>query len=76
MSGYFQNKDATDEVLDEEGWLDTGDIGFRLGDELVVTARRKDVIIVNGRNIWPHDLEFLAESIPGVRFGNVSAFLR
>ena len=74
MSGYFQNKDATDEVLDKEGWLDTGDIGFRLGDELVVTARRKDVIIVNGRNIWPHDLEFLAESIPGVRFGNVSAF--
>ena len=71
MSGYFQNKDATDEVLDEEGWLDTGDIGFRLGDELVVTARCKDVIIVNGRNIWPHDLEFLAESIPGVRFGNV-----
>ena len=58
MSGYFQNKDATDEVLDEEGWLDTGDIGFRLGDELVVTARRKDVMVVNGRNIWPHDLEF------------------
>ena len=52
MSGYFQNKDAIDEVLDEEGWLDTGDIGFWLGDELVVTARRKDVIIVNGRNIW------------------------
>jgi len=74
MSGYFQNKDATEEVLDEEGWLDTGDIGFRLGDEVVVTARRKDVIIVNGRNIWPHDLEFLAESLPGVRFGNVSAF--
>lgn len=74
MSGYFQNKDATEEVLDSDGWLDTGDIGFRLGDELVVTARRKDVIIVNGRNIWPHDLEFLAESLPGVRFGNVSAF--
>ena len=74
MSGYFQNKDATEEVLDEHGWLDTGDIGFRIGDEVVVTARRKDVIIVNGRNIWPHDLEFLAESLPGVRFGNVSAF--
>ena len=39
-----------------------------------MTARRKDVIIVNGRNIWPHDLEYIAESLPGVRFGNVSAF--
>ncbi len=74
MTGYFHNKDATNEVLSSDGWLDTGDIGFRNGDNVVVTARRKDVIIVNGRNIWPHDLEYLAESLPGVRFGNVSAF--
>ncbi len=74
MSGYFQNPTATAEALSEDGWLDTGDIGYRVGDHVVVTARRKDVIIVNGRNIWPHDLEFLAESLPGVRFGNVSAF--
>ncbi|MEQ8497560.1 MAG: fatty acyl-AMP ligase, partial [Gammaproteobacteria bacterium] len=74
MSGYFQNPTATAEVLSADGWLDTGDIGYRVGDHVVVTARRKDVIIVNGRNIWPHDLEFLAESLPGVRFGNVSAF--
>ncbi|MEX2479229.1 MAG: fatty acyl-AMP ligase [Gammaproteobacteria bacterium] len=74
MSGYFQNPTATAEVLSDDGWLDTGDIGYRFGDHVVVTARRKDVIIVNGRNIWPHDLEFLAESLPGVRFGNVSAF--
>ncbi|MGR8919515.1 MAG: fatty acyl-AMP ligase [Gammaproteobacteria bacterium] len=74
MSGYFQNPTATAEVLSDDGWLDTGDIGYRVGDHVVVTARRKDVIIVNGRNIWPHDLEYLAESLPGVRFGNVSAF--
>ena len=74
MTGYFHNKDATDEVLSNDGWLDTGDIGFKNGDNIIVTARRKDVIIVNGRNIWPHDLEYLAESLPGVRFGNVSAF--
>ncbi len=74
MTGYFQNPDATAEVMDADGWLDTGDIGYRVGDHVVVTARRKDVIIVNGRNIWPHDLEYLAESLPGVRFGNVSAF--
>lgn len=74
MTGYFHNKDATNEVLSADGWLDTGDIGFRNGDNVIVTARRKDVIIVNGRNIWPHDLEYIAESLPGVRFGNVSAF--
>lgn len=74
MTGYFQNPTATDEALSKEGWLDTGDIGYRVGDNVIVTARRKDVIIVNGRNIWPHDLEYLAETLPGVRFGNVSAF--
>jgi fatty-acyl-CoA synthase len=74
MQGYFHNRDATAEVLSEDGWFDTGDIGYRVGQHVVVTARRKDVIIVNGRNIWPHDLEYLAESLPGVRFGNVSAF--
>ncbi len=74
MTGYFQNPTATAESLSADGWLDTGDIGYRVGDHVVVTARRKDVIIVNGKNIWPHDLEFLAESLPGVRFGNVSAF--
>ena len=74
MKGYFQNPGATAEVLSDDGWLDTGDIGYRVGAHVVVTARRKDVIIVNGRNIWPHDLEYLAESLPGVRFGNCSAF--
>lgn len=74
MQGYFLNPTATAEVLSEDGWLDTGDIGYRVGSHVVVTARRKDVIIVNGRNIWPHDLEYVAESLPGVRFGNVSAF--
>ena len=74
MTGYFQNQEATDNVLSADGWLDTGDIGYRMGDQLVITARRKDVIIINGRNIWPQDLEHIAESVPKVRMGNVSAF--
>ncbi|MEM7217779.1 MAG: fatty acyl-AMP ligase [Pseudomonadota bacterium] len=74
MSGYFQNREATDAVLSEDGWLDTGDIGYRMGNRLVITARRKDVIIINGRNIWPQDLEHIAEGVPRVRMGNVSAF--
>ncbi|MGI9325831.1 MAG: fatty acyl-AMP ligase [Pseudomonadales bacterium] len=74
MSGYFEDPAATAAVLAEDGWLDTGDIGYRMGDRLVVTARRKDVIIVNGRNLWPQDLEFLAEQVMDLRLGNVSAF--
>ncbi|MDE0364911.1 MAG: fatty acyl-AMP ligase [Gammaproteobacteria bacterium] len=74
MRGYYNDTEATREVLDKDGWLDTGDIGYRRGRNLVVTARSKDVIIVNGRNIWPQDLEQLAESCPGVRTGTTTAF--
>lgn len=74
MRGYFNDPETTREVLTEDGWLDTGDIGYRIGEHIVITARRKDVIIVNGRNLWPQDLEHLAETTPGVRMGDTSAF--
>ncbi len=74
MSGYFQDPEATLEVLGEDGWLDTGDIGYLIGSHIVITARGKDVIIINGRNIWPQDLEMLAGRVQGVRLGGVSAF--
>ena len=74
MKGYFEDEDATAEVIKEDNWLDTGDIGYRVGRRLFLTARAKDVIIINGRNIWPQDLEQLAEELPGVRLGAISAF--
>ncbi len=74
MRGYFRDPVATAEVIKPGGWLDTGDIGYRIGRRLFLTSRAKDVIIVNGRNIWPQDLEQLAERLPEVRLGAISAF--
>ncbi len=74
MRGYFNDPEATARVLSADGWLDTGDIGYSLNHHLYVTARSKDVIIIHGRNIWPQDLEQLAESCPGVRLGDSTAF--
>ena len=74
MSGYFRDEEATQAVLSENGWLDTGDIGYRVGDNLFITARSKDVIIIKGRNIWPNDMEVVAQRVEGVRLGGVAAF--
>jgi len=74
MSGYFRDEEATQAVLSEDGWLDTGDIGYRVGDNLYITARSKDVIIIKGRNIWPNDMEVVAQRVDGVRLGGVAAF--
>ena len=74
MAGYFNQPEATAAVLTEDGWLDTGDLGYMLEGEVVITGRAKDLIIVNGRNIWPQDLEWAVEALPGLRRGDVAAF--
>jgi fatty-acyl-CoA synthase len=75
MGGYFQQPELTAEVLSPDGWLDTGDLGYLLDGEIVITGRAKDLIIVNGRNIWPQDLEWSAEAeLSSLRSGDVAAF--
>ncbi len=74
MSGYFGDQEATNEVLSADGWLNTGDVGYRVGSNIVITGRKKDLIIINGRNIWPQDLEYIAEQQPEVRPGDSLAF--
>jgi fatty-acyl-CoA synthase len=74
MRGYFRDLQATRSVVTADGWLDTGDMGYLIDGRLVVTGRSKDLIIFNGRNIWPQDLEWAIEHIEGVRPGDVAAF--
>jgi fatty-acyl-CoA synthase len=74
MSGYFGDLKSTRKVLSPDGWLNTGDLAYRVGNGIVITGREKDLIIINGRNIWPQDLEYLAEKQPEVRTGDASAF--
>jgi fatty-acyl-CoA synthase len=71
-SGYFRNPQATARSF-VNGWLRTGDLGFLADGELYVSGRLKDLIIVNGRNYSPQDLEWLVETLPGVRSGAVVA---
>ncbi len=74
MSGYFGDCATHVDVLSDDGWLDTGDIGYLADGDILITGRKKDLIIINGRNIWPQDLEYLAEQLPEVRPGDASAF--
>ncbi len=72
--GYFRNLAATLEIAREGGWIDTGDRAYRVGDEIFVTGRAKDIIIKAGRNLTPQEVEELASEVAGVRKGCVVAF--
>ncbi|WP_370968731.1 fatty acyl-AMP ligase [Amycolatopsis sp. cg9] len=58
---------------DENGWLNTGDLGYLVDGQIVICGRRKDVIIMGGRNLYPTDIERAATSVEGVRAGNAVA---
>lgn len=73
MAGYVRPTEAG-LTIGADGFLDTGDLGFLTEGALVVTGRAKDLILVNGRNIWPADLEWAAQQAAGLRHGQVVAF--
>lgn len=73
MVGYFRDQEATDACL-VDGWLDTGDMGYMSGGYLYIVGRAKDMIIINGRNHWPQDIEWAVEQLPGFKAGDIAAF--
>ncbi|MEE6145463.1 condensation domain-containing protein [Bacillus cereus] len=71
--GYYNNIEATNETITSDGWLKTGDLGFMMNGEIVITGRAKEIIIINGQNIYPHDIERMIESLPSMELGKVVA---
>jgi len=67
MKGYWHNQEATDEMLDAEGWLKTGDIAIIQPDGyLRIVDRKKDMILISGFNVYPNELEDVLVMLPGV----------
>lgn len=56
-AGYYQEPELTAQVIDQSGWLDTGDLGYFHDQQLYITGRAKDIVFVSGQNVYPHDLE-------------------
>ena len=65
FSGYYNDKEATSEALTSDGYLRTGDLGFLHDGELYITGRIKDLLIIHGHNLMPHELEWIAEAASG-----------
>ena len=73
MTGYYLDEEATRQCLSSDGWLDTGDIGYMAEGSLYIIGRIKDLIIINGKNHWPHDIEWAVEKLPELRSGDSAA---
>jgi acyl-CoA synthetase (AMP-forming)/AMP-acid ligase II len=73
LTGYYNRPDLTEKAF-LDGWYMTGDYGYISRGELFVSGRKKDMIIVGGRNVYPQDLESLSYEVPGVHAGRSVAF--
>lgn len=70
--GYYNNKIATAETINTDGWLNTRDLGFIRNGRLIITGRAKDIIFVNGANYYSHDLEHILEEVEGLELGKIA----
>ncbi len=69
--GLYHNDEEQTKIFTDDDWLRTGDCGVFVDGELVITGRSKDIIIVNGQNYYPHDIEEVAARIDGLDLGKV-----
>ena len=67
----YGDEEATQSLFTADGWLRTGDVGVFVDGQLVITGRQKDIIIVNGQNYYPHDIEEIIAQIDGLDLGKV-----
>ncbi len=74
LSGYYKRPDLTEQAMTGDGWYLTGDMGYLAEGELFITGRKKDLIIVGGKNVYPQDLEAIANHTAGLRPGRAVAF--
>lgn len=74
LTGYYNRPDATEKAFIDGGWYLTGDYGYTVNGEIFVAGRKKDMIIVGGKNVYPQDLETLAYEVPGIHAGRAVAF--
>jgi acyl-CoA synthetase (AMP-forming)/AMP-acid ligase II len=73
LTGYYNRDDLT-KLAFTDGWYRTGDYGYLYKGQLFISGRKKDMIIVGGRNVYPQDLEALTYDVPGVHAGRSVAF--
>ncbi len=73
MTAYYRRDDLTKNAF-HDGWYLSGDLGYLAKGELYITGRKKEIIIVGGKNIYPQDLEALASEVQGIHPGRIVAF--
>ncbi|HKJ28521.1 MAG TPA: AMP-binding protein [Anaerolineales bacterium] len=73
LTEYYNRPKITAEAI-VDGWYHTGDMGYLADGELYITGRKKDLIIVGGKNVYPQDLEAIANHVPGIYPGRAVAF--
>ena len=72
FAGYHGEPDRTADAF-HDGFYLTGDLGFRLGDDLFVLGRRDDLLVLLGRNVYAHEIEALLSDVPGLKPGRILA---
>lgn len=70
---YYNNPEATKEAFVGDGWFNTGDLCFKDKDQIVITGRNKELIVIHGQNYYPHDIERIAEMADECLSGKLAA---